>query len=114
MHVNNVMCSSEPCACHLVGALDANMDENEAQRRIIFLNKSKKSNYSRGLSFKAAEEVMQKFNQMAITKQRVSFKEQVSKEGWREGEWLEEEGCRDKMVGWRERWIVRGREGDSY
>ena len=54
------------------------MDENEAERREVLVKKRKKVRHSRGLSFKAADEVMKKFNEMAITKQKVSSKEQVS------------------------------------
>lgn len=62
------------------------MDENEAERRVILVKKKKRLKHSRGLSFEAADDVMQKFNQVAVTKQRVSSKEQVRrKEGEREG-----------------------------
>lgn len=53
------------------------MEENEAKRREIL--RKKKHKRSRGLSFDEADEVIDKFSKVAVVKQRVSTKEQVSK-----------------------------------
>lgn len=52
-----------------------NVDVNEANRRAIL--KRKKHKRSRGLSFQEADEVIDKFNKVAVVKQRVSTKEQI-------------------------------------
>ena len=52
------------------------MEENEAKRREMV--KRKKVKRSRGLSFADADEVIDKFGKVAVIKQRVSTKEQVS------------------------------------
>lgn len=51
------------------------MEENEAKRRAIVGRKKHKR--SKGLSFPAADEVNEKFSQVAVVKQRVSAQEQV-------------------------------------
>ncbi len=62
----------------IVGSLDASVDENEAERRAIMVKKRNRVKHSRGLYFEGADEVMQKFTKVSVTKQRVSSKEQVS------------------------------------
>ena len=52
------------------------MEENEARRREMV--RRKKHKRSRGLSFPDADEVIDKFNKVAVVKQRVSTQEQVS------------------------------------
>lgn len=62
-----------------VGALDAEVDENEAERRVIMIKKRRRApKHSRGLFFEGADEVMQKFAKVSVMKQKVSSKEQVS------------------------------------
>ena len=60
-----------------VGSLDASVDDNEAERRAIMVTKRRRTRHSRGLFFEGANEVMQKFTKVSVTKQRVSSKEQV-------------------------------------
>lgn len=55
--------------------LEENMEENEAERREMVRKKRHKR--SRGLSFAEADDVISKFNQVAVNKERVSTKEQV-------------------------------------
>ena len=52
------------------------MEENEANRRKVVRKKKQKE--SRGLSFAGADEVISKFNKVAVIKQMVSSVEQVS------------------------------------
>jgi len=64
-----------------VGSLDASVDDNEAERRAIVVTKRRRTRHSRGLFFEGADEVMQKFTKVSVTKQRVSSKEQVCLSG---------------------------------
>ncbi len=55
---------------------NARVDDNEAQRRVLVKHQRQKR--GRGLSFLASE-VVDKFNKVAVSTEKVSAKEQVRK-----------------------------------
>lgn len=59
-----------------MSSIPADLDENEAKRREVV--RKKKLKRLRGLAFPEADDVISKFSQVAVSKQRVSTQEQVS------------------------------------
>lgn len=70
--INTVLGSISEAGMNDVGG--ANLDENEAQRRHVVRRQHR--HRGRGLSF-MANDVVEKFNKVAISKLKVSSKEQV-------------------------------------